>query len=621
MKKYDVIVIGGGHAGYEGATASARTGAETLVLTQNISTIGELSCNPSIGGQAKSNLVREIDIFGGIMGKAADFSAIHYKTLNRSKGPAVHATRSQNDRGLYCSFVRNKLFSCSGLSVFQTSVRSIEAKNEKTFVISTSIGVSFLCSTVVVAAGTFLNGTVTTGSQRFSAGRLGEPASKNLASCIKSFGHRIFRLKTGTPPRLLMASLDFKTMDEQKGETDCLPFSIQTSDMLKNQRSCYITRTNKKTHQIIRENIHKSPIYGTHKSVEGIGPRYCPSIEDKIIKFSDKPAHTIFIEPEAWDAIECYPNGISTSLPCSVQEEFIRSVPGLEKAVITRPGYAIEYDAFDPVQLKNTLESTLIPGFFMAGQINGTSGYEEAGIQGLVAGVNAALISKNSAEVFTLDRTSSYGGVLIDDITGKGTSEPYRLFTSRAEYRLFLREDNTSDRLLEQSVKFNLISPKTAEKERGKTAAKRTLISLLSKKHITPEKKLTEHFAEKNIPPPKKKTSLKNFLKRPDIAWEDVEVFLDTADFDKKTIENALTEIVYEDFLKRQEEEIEKHKKMKNISIPESLDVSKIPGLTRETIEKLHRYKPENLARFAAIPGITPAAVSVLLLYIKKHLS
>lgn len=619
MDYFDVAVIGGGHAGIEASYASSKTGASTLLITTSIEKIGEMSCNPSIGGQAKGQIVREIDIFGGLMGRAADYSAIQYRILNRRKGTAVQALRAQCDKNLYKEFVRNFLFQTPNLKIFQGEAFSLEHGENSLFKITTSGGSFFQSKAVIVTAGTFLNGTVHIGLNNFSSGRLGEPASSGLSEYISGFGHKKVRLKTGTPVRILGNSIDFSKMETQEGETDIIPFSIFSGSVSKRQIPCYLTRTTDLTKKIILENLHFSPMYGTSKSIEGIGPRYCPSIEDKFVKFPLKESHQIFVEPEGWDCFEYYPNGISTSLPFNVQKEFLKTIPGLENAVITRPAYAIEYDSFDPTDIDLTLMSRFVPGLFLAGQVNGTSGYEEAAGQGLVAGVNAAYFSKKNGKIFVPGRSKSYIGVMISDITSKGVDEPYRMFTSRAEYRLSIRDNNVAERLLELSFSNGLISEKVFLEEKRKCSLVSELVTMLNEKIIYPDKETNARMEKLSETPLNKPVSLSTVLKRPSVGRK--ELFLISgyvSDAGNEIWSRAETEIKYSSFVEREKAEIQKFEELSSISIPDGFDFNSISGFTNEIKQKLSTRRPKDLAQASMIPGITPAAISILIMHLKR---
>lgn len=618
MDFFDVVIIGGGHAGIEAAVGATNIGAKTLLLTMSIEKIGEMSCNPSIGGQAKGQLVREIDILGGIMGMAADFSSIQYRVLNRRKGPAVQALRAQCDKLLYKNYIQSFLHKIPLLSIFQDEVISLN-KISDFFELTTKNGNTVTSKSLVITSGTFLNGTVHIGQNSFSSGRLGEPASVGLSKSLTEAGHQKIRLKTGTPVRILGRSIDFSKMEIQPGEMDYAPFSIRTEDRLINQIPCFLTRTTAKTKAFVLENLPLSPLYGYHKSIEGTGPRYCPSIEDKFVKFPEREGHQIFVEPEGWSKSEYYPNGISTSLPFDVQMKILHSITGFENAVATRPAYAIEYDAFDPKDLSLSLESHFLSGLFLAGQINGTSGYEEAASQGLVAGINAAIKSLNKEKPFILDRTESYIGVLISDITSQGIDEPYRMFTSRAEFRLFVRDNNVPERLLEKAFSFNLVNDAVYCYQKNKIEKVNELINKISHQIAYPDALTNSNLSIINQSPLNKPCSLSTLLKRPGIGRKDLYFVCGfAADVSDEIWSRAEINIKYSGFIDRETEEINKLKSLSCVPIPSDFPYETISGLTNEIKQKLIKKRPASVSEAATIPGMTPAAISILLIYLNK---
>ncbi|MFT5814526.1 MAG: tRNA uridine 5-carboxymethylaminomethyl modification enzyme [Psychroserpens sp.] len=619
QESYDVIVVGGGHAGTEASLAAARMGCKTLLLTHNIDTLGQMSCNPAIGGIGKGHLVKEIDALGGIMATAADHAAIQFRTLNASKGPAVRATRIQADRNLYRNFVRNYLENQENLTIFQQPCDDLILENNKIVGVSTQMGLKFKAKSVVLTVGTFLAGQIHIGLNNYQGGRAGDPASVNLAARLRDMPFRIDRLKTGTPPRLDGRTLDFSVMAEQPGDDPRPVFSYMGSgDDHPRQVSCFITHTNQKTHDIIRSGLDRSPMYTG--VIEGVGPRYCPSIEDKIHRFADKDSHQIFVEPEGLNTHEIYPNGISTSLPFDVQMDLVRSIKGFENAHITRPGYAIEYDFFDPRDLKQTLESKFVENLYFAGQINGTTGYEEAGAQGLVAATNAAARVQGKEELI-LTRDQAYMGVLIDDLATLGTKEPYRMFTSRAEYRLLLREDNADIRLTEKGRALGLVDDLRWQRfnekmENVELERQRLRSTWLQKDHPA-----VDQVNSLLKTPLSRENSLEDLLRRPEVRYDDLVTIegLGPKLADKQAAEQIEIQIKYAGYIDRQLDEIAKKKRHENTLIPRDYDFSQISGLSNEVVAKLSDARPETIGKASRISGITPAAISLLLVYLKKH--
>jgi tRNA uridine 5-carboxymethylaminomethyl modification enzyme len=614
-----VIVVGGGHAGTEACLAAARMGCKTLLLTHNIDTLGQMSCNPAIGGIGKGHLVKEIDALGGLMATAIDHSAIQFRTLNSSKGPAVRATRAQADRILYRNFVRNVLENQENLTIFQQPCDDLILENDVVVGVSTQMGLKFKTKTVVLTVGTFLAGQIHIGLNNYQGGRAGDPASVNLAAKMRDMPFRMDRLKTGTPPRLDARSLDFSVMEEQPGDNPRPVFSFMGSvNDHPEQVSCYITHTNEQTHQHIRDGLDRSPMYTG--VIEGVGPRYCPSIEDKITRFADKSSHQIFVEPEGLTTNEVYPNGISTSLPFDVQMNLVRSIKGFENAVITRPGYAIEYDYFDPRDLKQSLESKFVQNLYFAGQINGTTGYEEAGAQGLIAATNAANRVKERDE-FIVGRDQGYVGVLIDDLATLGTKEPYRMFTSRAEYRLLLREDNADIRLTERGREIGLVGDARWKRfnekmENIELERQRLRSTWIQKDH----QKITE-INQLLKTPMSKEASMEDLIRRPEVQYNDLMRIegLGPALADTQASEQVEIQTKYAGYIDRQLDEIAKKKRNEDTMIPTDFDYHQISGLSNEVVAKLKDARPETIGKASRISGITPAAISLLLVYLKKH--
>jgi len=614
---YDVIVVGAGHAGIEACLAAARMGCKTLMLTLNLDHIGQMSCNPAIGGIGKGHLVKEIDALGGEMGRAIDETGIQFRTLNTKKGPAVRASRAQADKSLYRQRMKRVLETCPGLTLRQGSVEKLIIRDGEVKGVETQIGERFDGRRIILTTGTFLNGLIHVGDRNFSAGRAGDFAAHGLSESLADLGFNIGRLKTGTCPRLDSRSIDYSKLQIQIGDESPIPFSFSNERITQRQVPCHITYTNAKTHEIIRAGIHRSPMYSG--VIKSRGPRYCPSIEDKIVRFGDKERHQIFLEPEGLDTIEVYPNGLSTSLPLDVQIEMVHSIVGLEDAEIMRPGYAIEYDYVEPTQLYPSLETKLVRGLYHAGQINGTTGYEEAGAQGILAGINAVL-SLRDEDPLVFSRDQAYMGVLVDDLVTKGTdSEPYRMFTSRAEYRLLLREDNADLRLTEIGYKIGLATPDSYHRLVDKRHAISELVTFLERTQLASTSEINSRLESFGSSPLRNQTSLALLLRRPEISLDQLHKLVPgMPKFSAHVEAEAEIQIKYEGYVNRQSEMVRRFQKMEQLKLPNDMDYFKIQGLSREVREKLSKIQPRSLGQASRISGITPAAMSLLSVYLKR---